>query len=66
MWVVEYDEEYLEELYRESDVVRVEVFAKVRLLERLGPLLQRPHCDTLEGSKYANMKELRFSIAGGV
>jgi len=32
---------------------------KVRALEQLGPLLGRPHADTLEGSKHSNMKELR-------
>ena len=26
---------------------------------------QCPHCDTLSGSKYANMKELRFSLPEG-
>jgi hypothetical protein len=24
-----------------------------------------PHCDTLKGSKYANMKELRFTLPDG-
>jgi hypothetical protein len=27
--------------------------------------LGRPRVDTLQGSRYANMKELRFSAAGG-
>ncbi len=31
-----------------------------------GPLLGRPHVDTLSGSRHANMKELRFSADGGV
>src|SRR5438093_941503 len=38
----------------------------VRLLQQLGPQLRRPHADTLEGSRHANMKELRFDAAGGV
>ena len=38
---------------------QVEIMAKVRLLEILGPQLRRPHADTLGGSKHANMKELR-------
>jgi hypothetical protein len=33
--------------------------AKVGALEQLGPLLGRPHADTVEGSKHSNMKELR-------
>ena len=32
----------------------------------MGPALQRPHANTLKGSKHANMKELRFDAAGGV
>ena len=31
-----------------------------------GPALGRPDVDTLKGSKYANMKELRFKADGGV
>ena len=37
---------------------QVEVIAKVNLLKLLGPQLKRPHADTLNGSKHANMKEL--------
>jgi hypothetical protein len=42
------------------------VTAKVGLLRYLGPRLGRPHADTLNGSKHANMKELRASTAGKV
>jgi hypothetical protein len=38
----------------------------LQLLERVGPRLGRPHVDTLNGSKHANMKELRFKAEGGV
>jgi hypothetical protein len=38
----------------------------VRLLEVYGPKLVRPHVDTLNGSQYANMKELRFRADDGV
>ncbi len=31
----------------------------MNLLKLLGPQLSRPHADTLNGSKHANMKELR-------
>jgi len=31
----------------------------VRLLQELGPQLKRPHADTLRGSQFANMRELR-------
>ncbi len=36
------------------------------LLETFGPQLGRPYVDTLEGSKHANMKELRFDADNGV
>lgn len=32
---------------------------KIRVLEQLGPRLGRPHADTVDGSRHANMKELR-------
>jgi hypothetical protein len=35
------------------------------LLRQFGPQLRRPHCDTLNGSKHANMKELRFTLPDG-
>jgi hypothetical protein len=38
---------------------KAEIIAKVNLLKLLGPRLRRPHADTLQGSKHANMKELR-------
>jgi hypothetical protein len=37
-----------------------------RLLERYGPALGRPHVDTLSGSRFANMKELRLRGTTGV
>ena len=40
--------------------------ALARLLEVTGPQLGRPYVDTLKGSEYANMKELRFTADGGV
>ena len=36
----------------------------VRLLMKEGPSLARPYADTLKGSRYANMKELRVQHAG--
>jgi hypothetical protein len=45
---------------------KVEIIAKVELLKLLGPRLGRPHADTLNGSKHANMKELRADTAGQV
>jgi hypothetical protein len=46
--------------------VQDELLAVTALLESYGPALGRPHVDTLDGSKHANMKELRFKAADGV
>jgi len=46
--------------------VQDELLAHARLLEEFGPQLGRPRVDTLNGSKHANMKELRFDAANGV
>ena len=40
--------------------------AHAGLLEQFGPTLGRPHVDTLNGSRHANMKELRFDADKGV
>jgi hypothetical protein len=37
------------------------VASSVKLLEEFGPALSRPHADTLNGSRFANMMELRVS-----
>lgn len=45
--------------------VRAEILALSIVLEKFGPQLGRPRVDTLNGSRHANMKELRFSAADG-
>jgi hypothetical protein len=45
--------------------VQDELLAVLGLLAQFGPSLKRPHADTLEGSRHANMKELRFEAADG-
>jgi len=69
-WDVRYDETFeaeLAEVERQSgsSAVREEIAALALLLRRFGPSLRRPHCDTLNGSKHANMKELRFTLPDG-
>lgn len=46
--------------------VQDELLAIIEVLEQIGPQLGRPRVDTLNGSRHANMKELRFDDAGGV
>ena len=42
-----------------DDDGQAEIIAKVELLKLLGPRLARPHADSLNGSRHANMKVLR-------
>lgn len=46
--------------------VQDELLAQAKLLEAFGPVLPRPRVDTLNGSRHANMKELRFQADNGV
>lgn len=46
--------------------VQDELLAHIELLEQFGPQLGRPRADTLNGSRHADMKELRFGAAEGV
>ncbi|MDK9698175.1 MAG: type II toxin-antitoxin system RelE/ParE family toxin [Siculibacillus sp.] len=65
-WTVELDEEYEPEFDELPERVQDALLAVAGLLEREGPFLGRPHVDTLNGSRHANMKELRFQADGGV
>jgi hypothetical protein len=49
-----------------SEAVQDELLASLVPLQEYGPSLGRPEADTLNDSKYANMKELRFRADGGV
>ncbi len=65
-WTVELGDEFEVEFFELHEEVQTEILALTRLLEKYGPQLGRPRVDTLNGSRHANMKELRFDAAGGV
>jgi hypothetical protein len=65
-WDVRFDPGFASEASEFPRAARVEIAARVGLLRQFGPQLRRPHCDTLNGSKHANMKELRFALSDGV
>lgn len=46
--------------------VQDELLASLIPLREFGPALGRPEADTLKGSAFANMKELRFRAGGGI
>ncbi len=66
MWAVEFHEDFLPEFREFPSQVKKELAARVERLRELGPLLGRPHVDSLNGSEHKNMKELRFEAEGGV
>jgi len=65
MWTVEFADEFDPEFDALDPAVQDELLAQLAVVEQQGPLAKRPRVDTLKGSKHANMKELRFSAAGG-
>ena len=64
-WIVAIGDEFEPEFDDLHDDVRTQILAMSRLLQRFGPQLGRPRVDTLNGSRHANMKELRFSATDG-
>jgi hypothetical protein len=65
-WEVIFHDDFIPE-YREMPEPAQDVLvALTKILREKGPLLGRPHVDTLKGSRHPNMKELRFDAEGGV
>lgn len=65
-WNVEFHALFVSEFDALAEGVQDELLAHVTVLEAYGPQLGRPRVDTLHGSRFSNMKELRFESAGGV
>lgn len=59
-WIVKFHNKFEAEFDELNSTVQDELLAHALLLEKFGPQLGRPTVDTLKGSKYSNMKELRF------
>ena len=64
-WRIIFDEEFEPEFDELPPEVQDELYAEAGFVEKFGPETGRPHVDTLKGSGYANMKELRFEADGG-
>jgi hypothetical protein len=65
-WTIVFHPEFEPEFDGLDSVVQDELLVQAAVLEAFGPRLGRPRVDTLKNSDHANMKELRFSAAGGV
>lgn len=63
-WEVEVSDEFVAWYDALSEQEGVSVDSAVDKLEEYGPTLARPYADTLRGSNYPNMKELRVQHAG--
>ena len=65
-WRVDLHVEFVAEYEALPEAVQDELLALTINLREKGPLLGRPLVDTLNGSRHANMKELRFDADGGI
>lgn len=59
-WTVRLHDAFEAEFEALAEAVQDELIAQARVIETFGPAAGRPRVDTLNGSKHANMKELRF------
>jgi hypothetical protein len=64
-WIVRFDDAFEQEFLLLGQEIQDELLASVRLLADYGPGLGRPYADTLNGSRHASMKELRFEASDG-
>ena len=63
-WQVLFHGEFQPEFEELPEDIQDELLARWRVLSQFGPQLGRPNVDTLQGSKFSNMKELRFQRNG--
>ena len=64
IWEIETSDEFLSWYLDLTENEMESVNFSVDLLEQAGPVLGRPHVDTLKGSKIPNLKELRVQHEG--
>lgn len=64
MWQIEQTRTFEEWYFSLDDTDRENVLAALLMLRERGPMLPRPHADTVNGSQYRNMKELRIQSQG--
>ncbi len=61
-WEIVFDDEFLVEFDGFDEDVQDKILTRAGLLRQFGPQLPRPYADTLAGSSFANMKELRAPV----
>ncbi len=63
-WEVEFTDDFSNWWESLSEDERVDVNAKVILLQKIGPSLPRPQADLIHSSRHPNTKELRIQHSG--
>ena len=66
MWPIKHTVEYEDWFTQQDEENKIVINAKVILLSEFGPNLGRPYVDTIKGSKYKNLKELRIKYKNTV
>ena len=64
MWTVLLSARFESWLSEQEQPLQEKMLAGLRMLKIYGPDLPRPYADTLNGSRYKNMKELRVHYSG--
>lgn len=65
-WEVEFHDAFYEEHKSFPLYVKENIISRAKTLEKYGSGLGRPLVDTLNGSEFPNMKEIRFSVENEV
>ena len=63
MWTVIFTSTFDSWLQEQEEGMQEKVLADLMNLETYGPQLPRPYADTVKGSRYKNMKELRVQYS---
>jgi hypothetical protein len=63
-WIIIFHPSFRDWLYEQQEDVQDSILVILGLLKQEGPLLSRPYADTLKGSQYSNLKELRVQHNG--
>ena len=64
MWRIHTTETFDAWYEGQDEIDRTNTLASIIVLQTFGPALSRPHADTVNGSTYGNMKELRIQSRG--
>ena len=64
MWSVETTDVYDSWFEGQTEALREDMLAAMVILSEFGPQLSRPFADTVNGSAFTNMKELRVQHQG--